>query len=178
MIDPVTGIDYPFFQNQLMDMFGEPNEGQFAREYLVSIDLREFADALGHVLNFEGNPWGHRIYGNYIMEGPLRKAFGLIVSQGLAGEIHSFDGCFAIRRMRGGRSMSVHSWGLALDFNAGTNPFGQEGDMSPELIKCFADSGWESGMLWHKPDFMHVQICWTADWRKSDHPLRPIPYQP
>ena len=174
MIDPKTGIDFPFFQSQVQSIFGDPDEnGPFARDYLRTMDFTEFADAFAHVKDYEGNPWGHKIYGNYVMEEPLRKALGLVVSRGLAGELHSYDGCFNIRRSKGGGIMSMHSWGLAVDFNAGTNPFGQEGDMSPEMIRCFAESGMEWGGLWSTPDGMHFQIVWVRQ-RTDGNPLNPV----
>jgi hypothetical protein len=176
MIDAKTGIDFPFFQSQLYDIFGEPNENQFARDYLRTLDFKEFAEAFS-VLDYEGNPWKHRIYGNFAMEEPLRRAFSLIIKRGLAGELKTFDGCWNIRRMKGGNNLSVHSWGLAVDFNAATNQFGQQGDMSPDLIKCFTESGFESGSFWNTPDFMHFQLAWTQDWRKSNNSLAPIVWQ-
>lgn len=181
MLDETTQIDFPFFQNQLEDMFGTPDtDGHFARDYLRIIDLGEFVTPLAHVLDFEGNPWSHRIYGNGVMAGPLKKAFRLICERGLAGELKTFDGCFNIRRMKGGNSWSVHSWGLALDFNAATNPFTRGPlitDFSPEFVMCFAESGFEWGGLWRSiKDAMHFQLPWTGDWRQSQNSLKPIPW--
>lgn len=173
MIDEKTGIDFPFFQSQVQDIFGTPNEGQFARDYLRTLDLSEYAEAFAHVKDFEGNPWSCHIYCNFVMHGPLKRAFDLIVSRGLAGELKTYDGSFNIRRSRGGGIMSMHSWAIALDINAGTNPFGQEGDMSPEMVKCFAESGFEWGGLWSTPDEMHFQIVWVRQ-RTDGNPLNPV----
>ena len=174
MLDDATGIDFPFFQSQVASIFGQPDEnGPFAQNYLRTLDLTEYADALGHVLDYEGNPWGYKIYCNFAMHGPLKRAFSLIVSRGLAGELQTYDGCFNIRRSKGGGIMSMHSWGLAVDFNAGSNPFGQEPTMSPELVKCFAESGMEWGGLWSTPDGMHFQIVWVRE-RTDGNPLNPV----
>ncbi len=180
MIDPETGIDFPFFHNQLQIMFGSPDEsGAFAKEYLARIDLTEFAADLGHVLDFQGNPWGHRVYGNYVMAGALKKAFRLICARGLAGELRTYDGCFNIRQMKGGRTWSVHSWGLALDFNAATNPFTRGElitDFSDDFINCWYEAGWEWGGAWRSvKDAMHFQLAWTTDWRKLGR--GPVPYE-
>jgi hypothetical protein len=164
----------PIFQSDLYDIFGTPNEGQFADDYLRTLDFSEFTDAFSHVLDYEGNPWGHRIYANYIMEEPLRKAFSLIVERGLASELHTYDGCFNIRRMKSGSSLSVHSWGLAVDFNAAENPFGGSVNFSDAFIRCFADAGFEAGALWRTKDGMHFQLPWTQDWQESDNPLAPV----
>lgn len=174
MVDERTGIDFPFFQSQVADIFGQPDEnGPFAQAYLRTLDLSQYADAFGHVRDYEGNPWSCHIYTNYVMHAPLERAFGLIVSRALAGELRTFDGCFNIRRSRGGGIMSMHSWGLAVDFNAGSNPFGQKGDMSPEMVKCFAESGMESGTLWSTPDGMHFQLPWI---KVRSGPLAPTPW--
>jgi hypothetical protein len=164
------GQDFPIFQKQLYDLFGEPVEGA---DYLVSINFGEFSYAFSHVLDFEGKAWRHKIYAHQLMAAPLRKAFGLIVDRGLFNELKTYDGCFNIRHMKGSKSMSVHSWGLAVDFNADDNPFGGPVNLSDEFIRCFADAGFEAGALWHKPDGMHFQLPWTRDWRGSDNVLAP-----
>ena len=177
MIDPKTGIDFPFFQSQVQDIFGEPDEsGPFAQAYLRTLDLTEYADALAHVLDYEGNPWGHKIYCNFAMHGPLKRAFDLIVSRGLAGELRTYDGSFNIRKMKGGSGYSVHSWGLAVDLNAGSNAFGDEPSLSPEFVKCFAESGMEWGGLWvpdNVRDGMHFQLPWI---KVRTGPLAPVPW--
>jgi hypothetical protein len=177
MIDPLTGIDFPMFQSQLNDIFGTPNEGQFARDYLRNLDFSEFAGDFGHVVDYEGNPWGHKIYGNFALEGPLRRAFGFLVERGLAGELRTYDGCFNIRKMKGGSGYSVHSWGLAVDLNAGSNAFGDEPSLSPEFVKCFAESGFEWGGLWVPDsvrDGMHFQLPWI---KVRSGPLAPVAWE-
>jgi hypothetical protein len=170
-------MDFPIFQSQLYDLFGEPSaRGEFAESYLRTLDFSEYAEVFAHVKDYEGNSWGHRIYGNFALEGPLRRAFQLICDRGLADELHTYDGCFNIRRMKGGNSLSVHSWGLAVDFNAAENPYGGQVTFSDEFIRCFADAGFEAGAPWRTPDGMHFQLCWTQDWQSSDNPLAPGPW--
>jgi hypothetical protein len=177
MIDPKTGIDFPFFQSQVVDIFGDPTDVPFPETYLRTMDFSEFGDQFAHVQDFMGNPWNCKIYGNYVLENPLRTAFRALCSQGLAQELQTFDGCFNIRKMKGGAGYSMHSWGLAVDFNAALNPFGGPVNFSDEFIKCFANSGFEAGALWGNPDGMHFQIVWTSSkWLTSDNPLRPIPW--
>ena len=178
MIDQDTGIDFPFFQSQVVSIFGQPDEnGPFAKGYLRTMDFSEFADAFSHVRDWEGNQWSCKIYGNYILEPMLRRAFKAIVDRGLSDQLKSFDGCFNIRRSKGGNIMSQHSWGIATDWNATTNPYGQDGDMPPEIIKCFAECGFESGSLWTPPgqDFMHFQASWVR-LRTDGNPLNPVPW--
>ena len=163
--DQVMQVDFPFFQRDVEDIFGEPTEDGFADQYLKSIDLSRFADSFPHVKDWDGNPWNHKIYGNVVMEGPLQKAFGLIVQRGLAHELHTYDGCFNIRRAKGGNIMSMHSWGLAIDLDANRNPFQPDGDLvtswSDAFVRCFCDAGFEWGGSWDRPkDTMHFQLPW------------------
>jgi len=182
MLDPVTSIDFPFFQNQLRDMFGDPDDnGPFAQGYLRVIDLSEFADALAQVVDFQGNPWSCRIYGNYIMAGPLKKAFRALIDRDLIQELKTFDGCFNIRPMKSSVSTpSVHSWGLAIDLNAQTNPFSRTRlitDLPDEFVLCFLQAGFEWGGMWRScKDPMHFQLPWTTDWRNTGAPPKPVPY--
>lgn len=166
----IPQTDLPIFQKDLVSKYGFPKE---RAGYLTTIDLREFAPHFGHVKDYLGNLWSCRIYGHEAMALPLKKAFQNIVDAGLAGELHTYDGCFNIRRMTSGRSYSVHSWGYAADFNAAENPYGGEVTFSDGFILCFAKAGFEAGALWNTPDGMHFQIPWTQDWRNSDNPLRP-----
>ena len=100
-----------------------------------------------------------KIYCNKDMAKPLAAALANVVNRGLVGQIKSWDGCFNIRKKRGAGSLSLHSWGLAIDINAATNRFGARPSMSPELVKCFTDAGLDWGGAWGKPDGMHFQLA-------------------
>ena len=99
-----------------------------------------------------------RIYCNKDMIGPLTVAFTYLIQRGLTEEIRTWDGCFNIRKKRGGRSPSLHSFGCAIDLNAAWNPFGRKGTMNPEIVKCFKEAGFDWGGDWTTPDFMHFQL--------------------
>ena len=162
------------YQKDLVELFGDPRDSSFANDYKTVMDFSEFAAYFGHVLDYEGNQWSCKIYGNYVLEDPLRGALRRICERGLASELHSYDGCFNIRKMKGGNSLSVHSWGLAVDFNAAENPFGGDVALSDEFILCFAECGFEAGALWGTPDGMHFQLPLTSNkWLTSTNPLRP-----
>jgi hypothetical protein len=176
-VDEKTGIDFPLFQSQLEDVFGEPNYDDFVQNYIAFIDLSEFQEHLKHVANFhQGKRFGFS--GNYILEDPFKAALQKIIAEGLADEIHSFEGCFNIRPMKSGGTPSVHSWGLALDMDASTNPFSWTKlttSWSKGFVKCMTSVGFEWGGLWTKPfDAMHFQLPWIRDWRQSQNPLRPL----
>lgn len=154
-------------QSNLMSLFGYPNEGTWAALNMKMIDLGEFKDKFGHVLDFNGAPWKFKIYAHKLMEEPLKKAFSLLVERGVARELKTYDGCFNIRHMKGSNRLSVHSWGMAVDFNADTNPFRSDGelitDFSDEFVKCFLEAGFEWGGDWSRPvDPMHFQLPRTG----------------
>ena len=120
------------------------------------------------------------------MAEPLRMALRLVCERGLAKELKTYDGCFNIREMKSGGSLSVHSWGLAFDFNARTCPFQTRSsktwpnmvrDLSDDFVWCFAEAGFEWGGLWKSSyDPMHFQLPWTKDWQEESVQLRPRLY--
>ena len=99
-----------------------------------------------------------RIYCNKDLSGPLSLAFKNLIDRGIVGQLKTWDGCFNIRKKRGGATSSLHSWGIAIDVNAAWNGFGKTPTMSPEMVKCFTDAGFDWGGTWKKPDGMHFQL--------------------
>jgi hypothetical protein len=99
-----------------------------------------------------------RIYCNRDLSGPLSQAFRNLIDRGIVGQLKTWDGCFNIRKKRGGATSSLHSWGIAIDVNAAWNGFGKTPTMSPEMVKCFTDAGFDWGGTWKKPDGMHFQL--------------------
>jgi len=142
-------------QSQLTQLFGSPTD---PAPYLKVMNFSEFAPSFGHVRSYDGSHWSCKIYGHKMMEVPLRRAFKALVDGGLAKELKTYDGCVNIRRMTGGGGMSVHSWGLAVDFNAASNPYGAKPTFSAGFVKCFTDAGFEWGGNWNTPDGMHFQL--------------------
>lgn len=73
----------------------------------------------------------------------------------------SFDGVFNFRKKRGGSSYSIHSWGAAIDIDAGNNAFKDSwplnSTMPLEIMECFAREGWVSGGAFWGYDAMHFQ---------------------
>jgi D-alanyl-D-alanine carboxypeptidase/Bacterial SH3 domain/Transglycosylase SLT domain len=183
----VPEVGFPIFQKELTAKFGTPDYRQFARKNLTTIDLSEFAGPLAHMRTFDGKAFTS-VYGHKLLAGPLKMALRLVCDRGLAKQLKTYDGCFNIRAMKSGSSMSVHSWGLALDFNCATNPFQTDDartwpevitDFSSDFVKCFAEAGFEWGGLWNSVhDAMHFQLPWTQDWQDSSKPLRPEVYAP
>ena len=99
-----------------------------------------------------------RIYCNKDLVEPLKKAFQALISTGHVKELKTWDGCFNIRKKRGLGSMSLHSWGVAVDVNAFENGLGQEPKLSQGFVKCFTDNGFEWGGVWKRKDGMHFEL--------------------
>lgn len=99
-----------------------------------------------------------KLYCNKDLIPALTKAFQNLKDSGAYNFLKTFDGCFNIRKMRGLTSMSIHSWGLALDFNAFENQLNQVPKMHPLIVKCFKDAGFDWGGDWKRLDGMHFQL--------------------
>jgi hypothetical protein len=103
------------------------------------------------------------------MVAPLTAAFKALIATGCVTELKTWDGCFNIRKKRGLASMSLHSWGLAVDMNAFCNPLGLTRQQivskgmipfSDKFLDCFRKNGFDCGADWKsRPDFMHVQLA-------------------
>ena len=91
----------------------------------------------------------------------FEQAFRELEARRLESLIHSFGGCYAFRAKRRNHELSTHCWGLAVDLNPETNPFGAAGDMSPEVVEGFTSLGFEWGGSWEGAarDPMHFQFC-------------------
>lgn len=100
-----------------------------------------------------------KIYCNKDLIAPLDKAFRNLIARGFVKEIKTWDGCFNIRKMRGLSSMSLHSWGVAVDINAFENGLNQVPKLSPGFVKCFTDAGFDWGGTWQRKDGMHFQLA-------------------
>lgn len=134
---------------QCLAKWGDPtiasNESKYMTMWDVPADLE-----IGTLPN--------KVYCNKVMINPLSKAFRNIIDRGLIAQVRTWDGCFNVRKKRGASSQSLHSWGIAIDINAAWNGFGKKPTMSPELVKCFTDVGFDWGGVWSKPDGMHFQL--------------------
>ena len=99
-----------------------------------------------------------KLYCNRDMITPLTRALTNLIQRKRDNELKTFDGCFNIRKKRGLTSMSLHSWGVAIDVNAAWNGLGKPSTLTPEFVKCFTDAGFEWGGNWTRTDPMHFEI--------------------
>lgn len=102
---------------------------------------------------------------NKDIHAPLLAALNSVSTKGLASLLHTFDGCFNIRMVRGtNASPSCHAYALAIDLNASLNPLGAtHGGFydHPDFVKCFTDQGFDWGGNFHgRKDPMHYSFAW------------------
>lgn len=75
--------------------------------------------------------------------------------------VQDFGGVFNFRNVRGGVVLSVHSWGAAIDLDAGRNAFKSvwpaKAEMPLEIMEEFAREGWISAGAFWGYDAMHFQ---------------------
>lgn len=109
--------------------------------------------------NYLGKPV-YRIFCNVDMHAPLLLAFDMLMQTGRHLELATFDGAFNVRWVRGvPGAFSLHSWGVAIDFNAAQNPLGSPGVWTKEFIDIFKAAGFTYGGEFSKrPDPMHYQL--------------------
>ena len=99
-----------------------------------------------------------RLYCNKDMVAPLSAAFRNLIDRDFVKELKTWDGCFNIRKKRGLKSASLHSWGIAIDVNAAWNQLNQKPTLSAGFVKCFTDAGFDWGGNWRRLDGMHFQL--------------------
>jgi len=92
----------------------------------------------------------------------LRGALTEIQTRGLDRLIRPGDygGCFVPRFIDRDPSkpLSMHAFGLAVDFNVSTNGLGTTGDLDPRIVAVFEKWGFEWGGRWSRPDPMHFEL--------------------
>lgn len=141
-------------QAQLIAKFGDPSIDNvtFERKWMVLWDVPEDINKAIPCLP-------NKIYCNKLLVEPLTITLRTLIYNNYHKEIKTWDGCFNIRKKRGLSSMSLHSWGLAIDINAAWNPLGGKVTFSKEFLRVWHDNKWTVGAYWIKrPDGMHFQL--------------------
>lgn len=106
------------------------------------------------------------IYCNRDIMQPLIGSFMALEREGLNDELRSYGGCWNIRPVRGGNSLSLHSWGVAVDFNTFDNPLGLTREQATakgltpftdRFQQVWRDHGWTCGIDFARKDGMHFE---------------------
>lgn len=91
--------------------------------------------------------------------GAIGKSFG--ENRGVMEEAEDYGGIYNYRPKRGGSSLSLHSWGIAIDLDADDNGFRDSwplrSDMPLVIMEAFAKEGWTAAGAFWGYDAMHFQ---------------------
>lgn len=109
--------------------------------------------------------WCHRL-----MAPALVLAWRIVFLENLQSKVATFDGLWVPRHQlfNPSRPLSVHSWGMAIDFAARTNGFGAKPQLDERVAQIFEFYGFAWGGRWRGPrgkndfslaDGMHFEYC-------------------
>jgi hypothetical protein len=102
-----------------------------------------------------------RVTCHRLMIPQLRGALQDVVDAGLASTLNTYDGCYVPRFIERNpeNSISLHTWGIAIDMDASTNYRGIAGTMHPEVVNIFKRWGFRWGGDWKYTDPMHFELA-------------------
>jgi len=145
--------------DDLFKVYGDFRTLEWYSNNIKFCNLIELQDKLNHIKGFHRKD-GFGLYCNKNIIEPIQLVMKLICENNINNELKTYDGCYNVRQIRKGNKWSVHSWGLAVDFNAAENQLGMSNyKMHPKIIECFEEIGFVSGARWKRPDAMHFQWC-------------------
>ena len=90
----------------------------------------------------------------------LRGALEDVVQAGLASTLRTYNGCYVPRFIERDPShaVSLHTWGIAIDFDSVSNGRGSRGTMDPRVVTIFKRWGFRWGGDWDYTDPMHFEL--------------------
>lgn len=147
---------------KLFDRYGDPVKytKAFESQWMIRWSVPMWIDT--HI-----SALPNKMYVNSDIVYVLDETFKALISSGLYKEISTYDGCFNPRFIRGSKTkLSIHSWGLAIDFNAAHNPLGHTKEMAiakgltpftDEFIAVWRNMGWTCGADFKRKDLMHFE---------------------
>jgi hypothetical protein len=150
---------------QCLAAYGNPVTREFIDKWLKRFELP--ADVQKVWPRYPGiNKPITAIYMNTFAYDSLIAVFRELIKTKLVKELKTYDGCLNVRLKRGLNDYSIHSWGLALDFNAALNPLNVKVGSRPnmfthEFLEVWRRHGWTCGASFSRPDGMHFQFTST-----------------
>jgi D-alanyl-D-alanine carboxypeptidase len=147
-------------QNDVEAFYGNPWRG-FESKHLTTIDL-PFAMHMGHITILR-----MRIHTKCAasLTRVVNQVWDLYDRDVAAMERDyalEYGGSYNFRPMRGGRHLSMHAYGCAVDIAPSHNPFhSHQHHFTPKSpwVAAFEREGWAWGGRWHNPDAMHFQAA-------------------
>lgn len=135
-------------QEEIIAKYGQPDKAYFDK-YCMMWQVQN---------DFNWFP-AKRIYINSDFKVKLWSAFYELEQAGLHTQIHTFDGCYVERKVRGSTKISLHSWAMAIDVNAYQEKLGQlETKFSHEFIAIMVKYVFWGGLYKGRKDNMHFSL--------------------
>ncbi len=144
--------------------------GRWIEENITTVYIRELDGAASFGGTFNGRVRWHRSGVEQIL-----RAWAEVGQMGLGNDVVLWGGSFVPRRMRGSKSLSRHSWGIAFDINPAENafrkhpmPLGAYGSVM-RLVPVFEKHGFAWGGRWSpNTDGMHFELARLIDYSQKD----------
>ena len=135
--------------------------GAFSYRYFADGTIEPDARWVRDNIRTEVVPIMGRVTCHRLMLPQLRGALQEVQDAGLAGTLTTYDGCYVPRFIERNpeRSISLHTWGIAIDMDAATNYRGIEGTMDPRVVEVFKRWGFAWGGDWSYTDPMHFELA-------------------
>ncbi len=103
------------------------------------------------------------VRGHRLLKRHFERLFHDIAAAGLWNTIQPVSGPYNFRNVRGGRSLSMHAFGIAIDIKPDTFPRGQNRSFpDARIVQIFQDYGFHWGIFFPTPDPMHFQFATGA----------------
>lgn len=157
---------------ELNAFYGKPNLRSTAKRAFIERHITKFTPPYKMKLAWDPQVTLRQIRCNIRVRDSFERILTNIRDNYTEAEIeeHGFNmygGCFNIRAIRGGKRLSTHSWGCAVDIDPARNGLKcswKNAYLSrPEcakFIQAFEDEGWYSLGKNRNYDAMHFQACW------------------
>jgi len=154
---------YPHGLSAILSTYGNPfayvdDKAAWESQVLVTRPLR-YRLPYAYRADVEiGQIRAHRLIVDVLVE-LLAKA----VETGVPRDRLSYGGCYCWRPIRGGRTLSTHTWGMAVDLDPLRNPLGEphrpDTGLPLAVVELFTAAGWTWGGAWSRPDAQHFQAA-------------------
>lgn len=160
-------MNIPNGLTEIRKVYGDPDrdrdftvDADFVQENLVKTRL-----PFPLRLSWDHSLRSYNVYGHKLVT-PLICKFFEEVTKYYGGyeelriqDLDIWGGCYQFRAKRGGKDLSVHSWGIAFDYLDHLGPYGRLSVIPDPIIVIGEKLGFENGRDWNTPDGMHFQLC-------------------
>jgi len=151
MVTDWTKVPIPATYADLFNHYGNPMNSAFESTYIVR---RPHTIAGGQQIT---------VASHIAIADKIHLALAEIVAKGELSYLNEYDGAYVVRNIRGSSHPSLHSWGLAIDFDASKYPLGSDQRLPHDIIMAWKNQGFfYGGDFRHRHDPMHFEYTTGA----------------